>query len=43
VQALTIAKKYFSPENIEQWAKVQRLEGSDWMLASLMMQADLDD
>ncbi|KAJ7787859.1 hypothetical protein B0H14DRAFT_2399057, partial [Mycena olivaceomarginata] len=42
-QALSIVKKYFAPENVEQWAKVKRLEGGDQMLASSMMQADLDD
>ncbi|KAJ7812827.1 hypothetical protein B0H14DRAFT_2377408, partial [Mycena olivaceomarginata] len=42
-QALSTVKKYFAPENVEQWAKVKRLEGGDQMLASSMMQADLDD
>ncbi|KAF7372350.1 hypothetical protein MVEN_00095200 [Mycena venus] len=42
-QEVAIIKKYFNPNDVELWAKVQRLEGGDQMLASSMMNADTDD
>lgn len=30
-------KKYFKPDEVDQWAKVERLEGGDRMLASSML------
>ncbi|KAJ6540310.1 hypothetical protein B0H19DRAFT_1036237 [Mycena capillaripes] len=40
---LRVVKKYFKPENVEQWAKVQRLDGGDRMLASSMQNIQSDD
>ncbi|KAJ6521755.1 hypothetical protein B0H19DRAFT_1277057 [Mycena capillaripes] len=34
---LVIIKKYFNPLEVDQWAKVERLEGGDRMLASSML------
>ncbi|KAJ7771163.1 hypothetical protein DFH07DRAFT_866511 [Mycena maculata] len=35
--------KYFKPENVQQWAKIERLEGGDCMLASAMIHAEPED
>ncbi|KAJ7719554.1 hypothetical protein DFH07DRAFT_869619 [Mycena maculata] len=36
-------RKHFKADKVEQWAKVQRLDDGDRMLASSMMMAELDD
>ncbi|KAJ7433126.1 hypothetical protein B0H11DRAFT_2376974, partial [Mycena galericulata] len=36
-------RKYFDPDDVEQWAKVQRLDDGDRMLASSMMHSETDD
>ena len=42
-KSMAVIRKYFDPANVEQWAKVQRLDGGDRMLASSMMHAELED
>lgn len=42
-QDMATIRKYFKPENVEQWAKVQRLDGGDRMLASSMIHAEPED
>ncbi|KAJ7784947.1 hypothetical protein DFH07DRAFT_864335 [Mycena maculata] len=36
-------RKYFDPDDVEQWAKVQRLDDGGRMLASSMMHSETDD
>ncbi|KAJ7017634.1 hypothetical protein C8F04DRAFT_1017428 [Mycena alexandri] len=36
-------RRYFTPNNVEQWAKLERLDGGDRMLASSMIHAEPDD
>ncbi|KAJ7131920.1 hypothetical protein C8R46DRAFT_924112 [Mycena filopes] len=40
---VAIIKKYFDPTAVEQWAKVQRLQGGDRMLTSSMMTSETED
>ncbi|KAJ7258664.1 hypothetical protein C8J57DRAFT_1436814 [Mycena rebaudengoi] len=37
--SVTIVNKYFNPAAVDQWAKIQRLDGGDRMLASSMVHA----
>ncbi|KAJ7780776.1 hypothetical protein DFH07DRAFT_865227 [Mycena maculata] len=42
-RSMAVIKKYFDPDSVEQWAKVQRLDGGDRMLASSLMNVQSDD